>query len=632
MNGFYRVAAAVPELRVGDPVYNVARMLACYREASENGAAVVVFPELGITGASCGDMFAQTALIETAEAELKAFVAATSGSGMLAIVGVPVRIESRLFNAAAVIANGVLLGFSLKEYLSNARDSGEKRLFCSVREFRGDSIVFDACDVPAGSGLVFCTANGVRFGVEIGADLWTVIPPSSNLAIGGAQVVFNLSADYECVGRADFRRNLVVNQSARLSGVYVLAGAGVHESTTDGVCSGHAVIAENGRLVVENTRFTRAATLIFADIKPDWVDSRRSVRSTFNDSVEVRRIRRVAAPAWIASPDLHYATLSAHPFVPADAAVLAARCNEIFNIQVAGLAKRIEHTGLKRLIIGVSGGLDSTLALLVCARMCDLLQLPRSFILGVTLPGFGTSARTKGNAQKLLEALGAELRVIHIGSAVNRHFKDIGHDPDNHNIVFENAQARERTQILMDLANAESGLLVGTGDLSEQALGWCTFNGDHMSMYNVNASIPKTLIRHLLSFVASDAEPKLASVLVDINKTPVSPELLPGEQRTEDVLGQYALHDFFLYYFIKFGETPESLVALAQEAFAKAVSEKEIRQTLAIFLSRFVSQQFKRNAVPDGPKVGSIGLSPRGDWRCPSDLSDAVWQMGATRG
>lgn len=627
MNGFYRVAAAVPELRIGDPAYNVTQMLIGYREAVQLGAAAVVFPELGITGYSCGDMFGQRVLIEAAEAELKAFVAATVGNETVAIVGMPLRVDSRLFNAAAVIANGTVLGFSLKEYLPNVRECDEKRRFRSVREWVGDSVVFDGHTVPAGAGLVFCSENGVRFGVEIGADLWSVIPPSSNLAIGGAQIIFNLSSGHEYVGKADFRRNLVKNQSARISGVYVLAGAGVHESTTDGVCSGHALVAENGRLTAENTRFSRQASLIAADIKPAWVDSRRSSWTSFNDSRALGDIQRVKTPAWGASPDLQHASLSAYPFVPVDPATRIERCQEIFNIQVAGLAKRIEHTGLKRLIIGVSGGLDSTLALLVCAKMCDLLQFSRSFILGVTMPGFGTSTRTRGNAVKLVEAMGAELRVIRIVPAVNRHFKDIGHDPENRNVVYENAQARERTQILMDLANAESGLLVGTGDLSEQALGWCTFNGDHMSMYNVNVSVPKTLISHLLSTVMIDAEPSLKRVLSDINQTPVSPELLPGEHRTEDALGPYALHDFFLYYFIKYGETPESLLALAQEAFGQMVSETEVRQTLAVFLLRFVTQQFKRNAGPDGPAVGSVGLSPRGDWRCPSDLSSAVWQM-----
>ena len=626
MNGFYRVAAAVPKLRVGDPAYNVVQMGTCYREAAERGAAAVVFPELGITGYSCADMFEQRALIEAAEAGLKTFVAATADNASLAIVGTPLRVDARLFNAAAVIAKGAVLGFALKEYLPNVREFDEKRRFSSVRDFVGDSVVYGGREVPAGAGLVFCSENGVRFGVEIGADLWAVVPPSSNLAIGGAQIIFNLSSGHEHVGKADFRRNLVENQSARISGVYVLAGAGVHESTTDGVCSGHALIAENGRLKVENTRFARQASLIFTDINPWWVDSRRSAGTSFNDSPAIGPVRRLKTPAWPTSPDSQHTSLSAYPFVPSDEAVCTARCEEIFNIQVAGLAKRIEHTGLKRLVVGVSGGLDSTLALLVCAKMCDLLQLPRSFVLGVTLPGFGTSTRTKGNSVKLIHALGAELRVIRIAPAVNRHFKDIGHDPEIQNVVYENAQARERTQILMDLANAESGLLVGTGDMSEMALGWCTFNGDHMSMYNVNASVPKTLIRHLLSTVAMDAEPPLARVLLDINRTPVSPELLPGEHRTEDVLGPYALHDFFLYYLIKYGETPETLLVLALEAFGQTVSEAEVRQTLAVFLSRFVTQQFKRNAAPDGPKVGSVGLSPRGDWRCPSDLSSAVWQ------
>lgn len=625
MKGFYRLAAAVPVLRVGDPTFNVDRIVELYHEAVAQGAAAVLFPELAVTGYSCGDMFEQIALTDAADAALARLIAETEGSTTVVIVGTPLRVESRLFNAAAVIADGCLLGFPLKEYLPNYREFYEKRQFNSVREFEGDRVVFNGVDVPAGSGLVFCAEGSFRFGVEICEDLWSVIPPSSNLALGGAQVVFNLTAGNELVSKADFRRSLVINQSARISGTYVMAGAGVHESTSDVVFSGHALIAVNGRLVAENERFSRQSTLIYSDIKPAWSDSLRASWTSFNDCVATSPVERLPIPALLESPDLKHFEISSRPFVPSDDAARSARCHEIFSIQTAGLAKRVEHTGAKRLILGVSGGLDSTLALLVCAKTCDLLGLPRSFICAITMPGFGTTKRTKGNAETLAKTLGVELRTIRIDTSVEQHFKDIGHDAGNQNVVFENSQARERTQILMDIANAEGGILVGTGDLSEIALGWSTFNGDQMSMYNVNCSVPKTLIRYLVEYDASISDDALAGVLRDVIQTPVSPELLPGNQHTELLIGRYELHDFFLYYFMKFGETPDTLAALAAEAFGDTATAEEIATALKVFLSRFLSQQFKRNTSPDGPKVGTMALSPRGDWRCPSDMSGAVW-------
>ncbi len=625
MKGFYRVAAAVPVLRVGDPEFNVTQILELYHEAVAQGAAAILFPELAITGYSCGDMFEQAALTDAADAALSKLISETEGRPTVLIVGTPLRVESRLFNAAAVIADGCLLGLPLKEYLPNYREFYEKRQFNSVREFDGDSVVFDGVEVPAGSGLIFCAADSFRFGVEICEDLWAVIPPSSDLALGGAQVIFNLTASTELVSKANFRRDLVVNQSARISGTYLMAGAGVHESTSDAVFGGHALIAVNGRLVAENERFNRQSSIIYADVKPAWSDSLRASWTSFNDGVPTSATERIHIPALPASPDLKQFKISSRPFVPSEDVARSERCHEIFNIQMAGLAKRVEHTQAKRLVIGVSGGLDSTLALLVCAKTCDLLGLPRSFICAITMPGFGTTPRTKGNAERLVQKLGAELRTIRIDASVEQHFKDIGHDAGNQNVVYENAQARERTQILMDVANAESGLVVGTGDLSEIALGWSTFNGDHMSMYNVNCSVPKTLIRYLVEYYASISDAELAGILRDVNATPVSPELLPGAQHTENIVGRYELHDFFLYYFMKFGETPETLAALAAEAFSDQATAEEIENTLQIFLRRFVSQQFKRNASPDGPKVGTMALSPRGDWRCPSDMSSAVW-------
>ncbi|MGI5868221.1 MAG: NAD(+) synthase [Kiritimatiellia bacterium] len=626
MNGFHRVAAAVPTLKVGDPECNVEGMLKLYAQACEAGAAIVAFPELAVTGYSCGDLFEQRALLDAAEAALARFIAATAERRTIAIVGAPLRVGARLFNAAAVIGGGRLLGLPMKEHLPNHRGFHEGRQFRSVREFTDATAVLAGQEAPAGAGLVFDCEDGLRFGVEIGEDLRAVVPPSSHLAIGGAQVVFNLAADAELVAKAESRRAFVANHSARLSGTYVLAGAGVHESTADAVFGGHAMVAFNGRLVAETPRFARTSSIIFADVKPTWTDGLRAYWTNFNDAEPLAPIERVPLPAAPPSPDLRFARLDPRPFVPADSEARFARCHEVFSIQAAGLAKRIEHTGAKRLVVGLSGGLDSTLALLVCVKACDLLGLPPSFICAVSMPGFGTSDRTRNNAGSLAAKLKVEFRLIPIGPAVRRHFKDIGHDPECRDVVYENAQARERTQILMDLANAEEGLLVGTGDLSEIALGWCTFNADHMSMYNVNCSVPKTLVRSLLDWQAAVSDPKLTRVLRDIADTPVSPELLPGAQETERLIGRYELHDFFLYHFMKFGETPEGLALLAEQAFGDEASPEEIRSTLKVFLRRFLSQQFKRNAMPDGPKVGTIGLSPRGDWRSPSDASMAVWK------
>lgn len=625
MKGFYRLAAAVPVLKVGDPPFNAGGIIEAYAEAVAAGASIVAFPELSLTGYSCGDMFDQTVLIDSAMNALMRVAAATRNSGAAMIVGLPLRVDSRLFNAAAVAAGGKVAGITFKEYLPNYREFQEKRHFNSVREFGAGSVKISGVDVPAGAGLVFDAAGSFLFGIEICEDLWAVIPPSANLALGGAQAVFNLSAGNELVGKAEFRRGMVVSQSSRMSGAYVLAGAGVHESTSDVVFGGHAIIAENGRIVAENERFVRKSSIIYADIKPAWCDRLRASWTGFNDGVACAPIRRVGIAAIPESPDLKHAAISSHPFVPEEDVARSGHCHEILEIQSAGLAKRIEHTGAKRLLVGVSGGLDSTLAMLVCARTCDLLALPRKFICAVTMPGFGTTGRTSDNADKLSELLGAELRKIPIAESVGVHFADIGHDPAKTDAVYENAQARERTQILMDLANAEGGLVVGTGDLSEIALGWSTYNGDHMSMYNVNCSVPKTLVRFLIRQCAEEAVPELAALLGDIVNTPVSPELLPGTQHTESIIGRYDLHDFFLYYFIKYGEEPDALAALAGEAFGGEAEPDEIKKALSVFLGRFVRQQFKRNAAPDGPKVGIIGLSQRGDWRCPSDMSCSVW-------
>ncbi|NMA47773.1 MAG: NAD(+) synthase [Lentisphaerae bacterium] len=626
MRGVYRIAAAVPALKVGNPAANADGIIAQYREAAAHGAAVVLFPELAITGYSCGDLFEQHTLLDAALAALQKIQDATSGQPAALIVGVPILYATRLFNCAAVIHDGELLALVGKTYLPNHREFYEKRQFRSIRECPTASITINGCDLPIGADFVFAVGNDCRFAVELSEDLCAVTPPSNELALNGAQIIFNLSACPELVGKADHRRRLVAGQSARLCAVYALAGAGVHESTSDLVFSGHAIIAENGRINAENQRFEREGTIIYADVVPRWLDSLRRAWTIFNDCPSTP-VRRIALPALPVAPDTRYRVLPKQPFVPSDSADRERHCREIFSIQASGLAKRLEHTRAKRLVIGLSGGLDSTLAILVAAQACDMLKLPRKSICAITMPGMGTSSRTKNNAVAIAKKIGAELRTIDITKAVHGHFQDIGHDPKNLNVVYENSQARERTQILMDVANAVGGIVIGTGDLSEIALGWNTFNADHMSMYNVNCGVPKTLVRHLLEFYAAGADDDLARLLRDVNATPVSPELLPGTQHTEELLGCYELHDFFLYYFLKYGERPADLLEWAYQTFADCYEPKLIRETLATFLKRFFSQQFKRNAMPDGPKIGSIALSPRGDWRMPTDADAGAWLL-----
>lgn len=624
IEGLYRLVSAVPPMRVGNPSYNVDRMMEMYAVAVKRGAVVVLFPELSVTGYTCGDLFEQQTLLTAALAGLERLRAATVGQSAVLIAGLPLLKGTRLFNVAAVLQDGRLLAFVGKTYLPNYREFYEKRQFCSIREHDGSPVEINGELVPLGQDILL-EAGGVKLGIELSEDLWVVTPPSNNLALQGAQVICNLSAEPEMVTKAECRRKLVVDQSARLTAVYMLAGAGVHESTSDLVFSGHAMIAAKGRLLAENQRFEREGATVTADVKINWLDNQRRSWTSHNEvpTTPVRTVKLAPLPE---APDADCFALAKHPFVPQDAAALAARCQEIFTLQATGLAKRLQHCRAKRLVIGLSGGLDSTLALLAATWCCDMLELPRTTILGVTMPGMGTTSRTKDNAVAVAGELGVELRIIDIKDAVTVHFRDIGHDPDKLDVVYENAQARERTQILMDLANATGGLVIGTGDLSEIALGWSTFNGDHMSMYSVNCGVPKTLVRHLIEYYASvTASPELARLLLDVNATPVSPELLPGVQHTEDILGNYELHDFFLYYFLKYGESPNGLLALAMQAFKDDYEEAAIRRTLDIFVKRFFSQQFKRNAMPDGPKIGTIALSPRGDWRMPADADAAAW-------
>lgn len=633
MYGYYRVAAAVPQVRVADVDYNVDQMIASYEEAVGQGCSVVVFPELGVTGYSCRDLFFQGTLLSHAARGARKMARATAGKGTIAVFGLPVLQGEALFNVAVVAQNGTMRAVVPKTILPHVREFYEQRQFRSGRALNASHVTLDGEEVPVARDTVFRAGDSpLIFGVELCEDLWSVIPPSSRLALEGARAIFNLSASTELTGKAEYRRDLVRQQSGRCLAAYVFASCGVHESTTDVVFSGHSLIADNGRLAAENERFCREATLITADIDFERLAAARLSESSFNDcrdGIETtgRVIRLDETPA---SPDLEYAFNPPRPFLPGEAHA-DERCREIIAIQVAGLAKRVEHTGAKKLVIGISGGLDSTLALLISSRCCTLLRRPASDIVAVTMPGFGTTGRTYNNALAMCRLLGVELREIDIKQACLVHFDDIGHDPQELSTTYENVQARERTQILMDLANKMGGLVIGTGDLSEIALGWSTYNGDHMSMYAVNCSIPKTLIRRLIQSLASEAGGELEAVLLDINATPVSPELLPAsedgsiDQKTEDVLGPYDLHDFFLYHFIKYGASPSKILFLAEHAFRQEFDCAFIAKCLRTFLWRFFSQQFKRNCIPDGPKVGTIALSPRGDWRMPSDAVVKVW-------
>jgi NAD+ synthase (glutamine-hydrolysing) len=640
--GFLRVAVAAPELRVADVAFNARATAEALRALAAQGVRLAVFPELGLTGYTCADLFYQPALREAAGQAAQELAEVAREAGILAVVGLPVEVAGRLYNCAAVLAEGRVWGLAPKTYLPNTGEFYEQRWFASAT-------TLTASQARVGGRTVWISARhvlGVRgpypflLGVELCEDLWAVEPPSGSLALAGATVLVNLSASNEVLGKAEYRRDLVRQQSARCLAAYLYAGAGAGESSTDLVFSGHGLIAENGVVLAETERFSLATRTAIADIDLEHLTLERLKNSSFA-AAPAPESSEVGA-AWIEFPQVYTAAegaagelrrpVPARPFVPEDLASRAARCEEIFAIQSTGLATRLRHIGAKRVVIGVSGGLDSTLALLVAARAFEKLGLDRKGIIGVTMPGLGTSERTRVNAEKLVTLMGATLRVIPIHAAVKQHFADIGQDPKKHDITFENAQARERTQVLMDLANMQGGLVVGTGDLSELALGWCTFNGDHMSMYHVNAGVPKTLVRHLIAWCAECLfEGPVAGVLRDVASTPISPELLPlnekGEmgQKTEELVGPYDLHDFFLYYTVRLPFRPGKVLYLAEQAWAGTYDRATIGKWLEVFYRRFFAQQFKRSAMPDGPKVGSVALSSRGDWRMPSDARPDVW-------
>jgi NAD+ synthase (glutamine-hydrolysing) len=637
--GFLRVAAACPPVRVADPERNADVTLEFVARAGREGAQVLVLPELGLSGYTCGDLFfSLTTLVAGAERALERVLRETARRAMLVVVGLPVLQGDRLFNAAAVLQSGRLLGVVPKTFLPGYKEYYEERWFSSARDVREGELRLAGQAAPFGTDLLFRLPEepAVALAVEICEDLWAPIPPSSRHAVAGASVILNPSASNALVAKAEYRRELVRQQSGRALAAYAYANAGVHESTTDVVFDGQLLIAENGQLLAESERFRRDGELVATDVDVERLRVERARQTSFAEGGHAAgHAYRGVALAPIPAPQPHrlLRPVDPHPFVPADPATLDERCREVFQVQTAGLARRIEHVGVKRVVLGLSGGLDSTLALLVCARTFDLLGLSRRGILAVTLPGFGTTSRTLDSARKLAAGAGAELREIDIRPACEQHIRDIGLDPlDRASTTYQNLQARERTQVLMDLANKEGGLVVGTSDLSELALGFATFAGDHIAMYAVNCSVPKTLVRRLVEWVAAHhASAAEREVLRAVLETPVSPELVPpgrdGEpvQKTEELVGPYELVDFFLHGLLRHGAGPRKLLFLAEHAFAGRHDRAALCKWLALFLRRFFAQQWKRSVMPDGPKVGSVSLSPRGDWRMPSDVGAAAW-------
>ena len=630
--GFVKVAAAVPQVAVADCARNAERIVALAQQAARRGVELVAFPELAVTGYTCADLFLQPALLDAADEALGEIMRQTRKLPLALIVGLPLRHEDRLYNCAAVVAQGRLLGVVPKSYIPNYAEFYEARWFASGAGIEEERITAAGQEADFGTELTFAV-NGAEFGIEICEDLWVASPPSSRLALNGAKLIFNLSASPEGVGKHAYLRELVAQQSARTHTAYVYCSAGFGESSTDLVFAGNGLIAENGTMLAQAARFSLDEQLTVADVDIERLEFERRQNTSF-------RMREEAGESTVIEMELPDALKASAldrrvdpmPFVPADEAHRSERCEEIFQIQSHGLARRLAHTGCRCAVVGISGGLDSTLALLVTVRTFDKLGLDRRGILGITMPGFGTTDRTYRNALKLMEGLGVTVREIPIRDACLQHFRDIGLPESDRSAAYENAQARERTQILMDVANMEGGLVIGTGDLSELALGWATYNGDQMSMYGVNASVPKTLVRHLVRWAAdTERDGATRATLLDIIYTPVSPELLPADregniaQKTEDLVGPYELHDFFLYNFVRAGFRPAKIAFLAEQAFAGSYDRETIVKWLRVFFRRFFAQQFKRSAMPDGPKVGSVSLSPRGDWRMPSDASAALW-------
>lgn len=620
--GYFRVAASVPGVNVADVEFNVDSIIEMCKTLDGKGVMLAVFPELSVTGYTCADLFHQEQLIDAADAGIARLREFSATVNLVFIVGSPVRHNGALYNCAVVIGGGEILAIVPKTYLPDYNEFYEKRWFVAAN--------------PSGlANDTLIDINGVKIGIEICEDLWTPIPPSTHQALAGAQVLVNLSASNDIIGKYNYLIDLIKRQSASCIGAYVYASAGYGESSTDLVFDGKAVIAENGSILAINKRWQHEPNYVIADIDIAAINRDRMHIMSFNDcktTCNPSQYKTVFADITPVIDDMLYRTIAPHPFVPSEDKIIDERCEEIINIQVAGLARRLEATHTRNLVVGISGGLDSTLALLVAVKTFDRLGLDRKGITGVTMPGFGTTDRTYTNALSLMEALGITMKEISIAAAVTQHFHDIGHDINNHDVTYENSQARERTQILMDIANQTGGMVLGTGDLSELALGWATYNGDHMSMYGVNAGIPKTLVKYLVKwFALHAASDRERDTLLDIVDTPISPELIPADehgnikQKTEDLVGPYELHDFFLYYTLRYGFTPRRIYTMACKAFEGVYDKATIKHWITTFFRRFFTQQFKRSCLPDGPKVGSVCLSPRGDWRMPSDASSKAW-------
>ena len=636
--GFFRVAAVTTPVSLADPGENTCAIGAAARSLAARGVRVAVFPELSVTGYTCGDLFHNSLLLDNAEEALRELAAESMQFPSIAIiVGAPLRTAAhRLLNCGVVIAGGEIKAVVPKSYIPNNNEFYEKRWFDS-----GIGVNTTLMGVPAAPGILLDFGNGVKGTVEICEDLWTPVPPSTRAAMHGAQVIFNLSASNDLIGKYDYLTGLIRQQSARCVAAYVYSSAGFGESSTDLVFDGKAIIAENGNLLAASPRWNPEPGQAIVDIDIEALDRDRMHTTSFHDCADAElgdteplTVKIDLAPPPADTADELLRAIDPHPFVPSSDDAIDARATEIINIQTAALARRLSATGCRTLVVGISGGLDSTLALLVAVNAFDRLALPRTGIIGITMPGFGTTGRTHSNALRLMEELGVTSREIPIAKAVMQHFEDIGQTPEVHDVTYENSQARERTQILMDVANREGGMVLGTGDLSELALGWATYNGDHMSMYGVNASVPKTLVQYLVKWFASRTDnPVVANTLHDIIDTPISPELTPADsdgnilQKTEDLVGPYELHDFFLYYMLRYGFSTERIEFLARKAFKGRYSDETIRHWLRTFMRRFFNQQFKRSCMPDGPKVGSVCLSPRGDWRMPSDASSALWMI-----
>lgn len=630
--GFVRVGAVVPKLKVADTEFNCNEIIKQIEVASNNKIQIVVFPELCVTGYTCQDLFEQDTLLEEAEKALNKILDYTNNLDIICIIGMPIKAENQLFNTAVVIQKGKILGIVPKTFIPNYGEFYEKRWFASSKNANKKEIEILDQKVPFGIDLLFKDKenNEICFGIEICEDIWAVEPPSNKLALLGANIIFNLSASNEVIGKKEYRRDLVKIQSAKTISGYVYCSSGVNESTSDVVFSGESMIFENGSCLTNNQRFDFESNMIFTEIDTKRLaNDRRKNISFMGDSVDLEyREIKINIPDNIEDLTREY---SKTPFVPEDKKKISEICKEILNIQSYGLAKRLLHTNINKTIIGISGGLDSTLAFLVIIKAYEILNLPKEKIIAITMPGFGTTSRTHNNSMKLINEYGATFREINITKSSLQHFEDIGHDKNIKDVTYENAQARERTKILMDIANKENGLVVGTGDLSELALGWCTYNGDHMSMYSVNASIPKTLVKYIIKWVADNSKEECKNIINDILDTPISPELLPPdengniEQKTEEQVGPYILHDFFLYHFLRYGAEPKKIYILACKTFKNDFKKEEIKHWLQVFIKRFFTQQFKRNCMPDGPKVGTVSLSPRGDLRMPSDAGYNIW-------